>query len=386
MAWLVTENKLDPQQREFVDSTDINSKNWWIQGFAGSGKSVLLAYTAKKVKAMNPNAKVLVIVFTRSLVEMFTAAFNEIGLSVYVDTYYKFMKNDMKFDYILCDEVQDLPPRVLTEMKRRAKHVVVAGDANQSIYEEDPQWHEHTVQPGAINGLLDSSSFKLRIIHRLSRSIINAVKKLMPGMNMFSEKDDMVPHNTQIRLCGASATTDEVKYIMGTALTAVNVGDTAAVLLPTANMVQDFANKALAAVGKAPWSVVKNRWGKPDYGSLNRYLRSAGLKMQYVGNGYGEFSSNDPIINIMTYHSAKGLDFDNVFIPYARAGMFISYNESIARTLFMVAMTRARKNLYITYTSGYCDYVSTFASDCSKIDISSSSNNSSNYSNSVFGF
>lgn len=45
MAWIIEENKLDAQQRNFLDNVDINRKNVWIKGFAGSGKSILLAYT-----------------------------------------------------------------------------------------------------------------------------------------------------------------------------------------------------------------------------------------------------------------------------------------------------------------------------------------------------
>ena len=46
MPWIIPENKLDAQQIEFLDNVDITRKNVWIKGFAGSGKSVLLAYTA----------------------------------------------------------------------------------------------------------------------------------------------------------------------------------------------------------------------------------------------------------------------------------------------------------------------------------------------------
>lgn len=41
MAWIIEENKLDAQQRDFLDNVDINRKNVWIKGFAGSGKSIL---------------------------------------------------------------------------------------------------------------------------------------------------------------------------------------------------------------------------------------------------------------------------------------------------------------------------------------------------------
>lgn len=32
MAWLVPENMLDDQQRDFVENVDINQKNVWIKG------------------------------------------------------------------------------------------------------------------------------------------------------------------------------------------------------------------------------------------------------------------------------------------------------------------------------------------------------------------
>ena len=48
MAWIIPENKLDAQQRDFIDNVNIESENMWIKGFPGSGKSVLLVYTANE--------------------------------------------------------------------------------------------------------------------------------------------------------------------------------------------------------------------------------------------------------------------------------------------------------------------------------------------------
>lgn len=54
-------------------------------------------------------------------------------------------------------------------------------------------------------------------------------------------------------------------------------------------------------------------------------------------------------------HSAKGLEFDIVFIPDANEGM-IPYRKSVEdgqieeeRRLMYVAMTRAREHLYLSY-------------------------------------
>lgn len=324
MAWLVPENMLDDQQRDFVENVDINQRNVWIKGFPGSGKSVLLAYTMKRIKRKDPNAKVAVVVFTHSLIAMFKAAFAEMGVSANIMTYYEFMDGSSNYDYVLSDEVQDMTGRVLATMNSRAKHVIVAGDENQSIYESDPKYREATVSPSQITSLLNCRDFELGIIHRLSSSIIAAVEKFMPNMNIFTARRDMTKRTTQIRLCSANSAEQEAKYIMKEAQRAVNIGETAAILIPSQQKILDFFQMALTGLGKSQWSVQLNSWGKVDYNKLNSYLRTNGIKLQYVGNGYGSFTDDGGKICIMTYHSSKGLDFDNVFLPGLSQSLYIN--------------------------------------------------------------
>lgn len=66
--------------------------------------------------------------------------------------------------------------------------------------------------------------------------------------------------------------------------------------------------------------------------------------------------SNEDAVNIMTVHAAKGLEFDLVFVPGLEDGIFPSGRsiEEIGgveeeRRLLYVAITRAKKNLYLTY-------------------------------------
>lgn len=374
MSWIIPENKLDAQQRDFVDNVDINQRNVWIKGFPGSGKSVLLAYTIKKIKRQSPSASVVVVVFTQSLITMFKSAFREMGVSVNVITYYDFMKSSSRYDYILSDEVQDLTPRVLREMNSRGQHVVVCGDENQSIYPEDPQYRESTVTPSQISSLINSREFELNIIHRLTKSIIDVVNKFLPNMNIFSARRDMTKESTQVRICTANSTSEEIRYIMKEAKKAVNNGYTVGILIPTGKAILSFVNDALVSEGKSQWTATTNRYGKLDFSSLNSHLSRQGVPMQYVGNGTGEFSENSRKITVMTYHSSKGLDFDYVFIPGLNRGMFISYNENLSKTLFMVAMTRSRNNLYLSHSGSKHEYLNRFSSDCSPIDIHSSLN------------
>ena len=368
MSWIIPANKLDAQQNDFINNVDIYRQNVWIKGFPGSGKSVLLAYTLKKIKAIDSKASILIVVYTHSLIKMFEAAFAEMAIFVEIVTFYDFMKSTRHYDYILSDEVQDLTPSVLKEMKKRAKHIVVAGDSNQSIFEMDPKYKEPVVDPSQINFLLDSRGFELGIIHRLSRSIINAIQKLLPMTNIFGAKRDLSKEDTQVRLCEATSNEEEVNYILKYAEKAINIGDTVAILIPSQASILFFIQNVIKLKGKKAWDVKLNIYGKTDYSSLNTYLEVNGIPLQYVGNGYGQFS-NEKKICIMTYHSSKGLDFDNVFLPFLNKSFFIVSNEAKSKTLFMVAMTRSRKNLYLTYNGYQHAYLKDFASDCNHINI-----------------
>lgn len=388
MAWIIPEHKLDPQQREFIEKQDYTRRNIWIKGFPGSGKSVLLAYTLKQIKSRTPDASAVVVVFTRSLVQMFSEAFKEMGESVDVQTFYEFMNSTKRYDYVLSDEVQDLVPSVLREMNNRADHVIVAGDENQSIFERDPKFREATVSSYEIGQILSSSSFELGIIHRLSSSIINVIHRFMPNLNIFSSKRDLTKSSTQVRICEGNSSEEEVKYIMKEGLKAAKVGETVAVLVPTHNDVIKFANAELLSERKPQWNVTLNQWGRPDFRSLNSHLRSEGIKLKYVGNGVGEFDSTEGKVIIMTYHSSKGLDFDNVFIPFMNTSLFIVPDETRSRTLFMVAMTRSRNNLYLTYTGYKHSYLRSFSNECNEINIHdslSSTTTIKNNTDNVFG-
>jgi len=371
MAWMIRYDKLDDDQKDFVDN-EINKRgNIWIQGFAGSGKSVMLIHALRKKMISSPNAKVCVVVYTHSLIDMFKTGMAELGMpSVPVMTYHQFKKGYDNYDYIFCDEVQDLPADVLSQMKARSQHVYVAGDSNQSIY-------EYTVTPGEIGNIINARPFILTRIYRLTRSIMNAVSNLLPNLNIFGSRRDMTKKDVSVRLGEADDKNEEVNYIWEQASNATSEGYSAAVLLPKHNYIIDFANRLLQQNGKPEWDFEENNWGKPDYKSLNRHFKNQGLKVEYVGNGYGSFQNADRKRNLilMTYHSAKGLDFDNVFLPFLSKNLSISRHDE--ETLFMVAITRSKMNLFITY-SGYLHLlVKKFESTCQKIDLNTVNQNES---------
>jgi superfamily I DNA/RNA helicase len=370
MAWMVTYDKLDGDQKHFVDREIEGSENLWVQGLAGSGKSILLVHALLKKLEDEDECKVCIIVFTRALVDMFRTGMNELGLSssIPILTPYEFLKSGARYDYIFCDEVQDLPASTLRAMKARCEQLFVAGDSNQSIYDIDPRSKEPVVNPNQIGELVAAKPYPLTRIYRLTRSIIQIIEGLLPDLGIFNANVDMTKKDVSVRLCKAYDEEEEVKYIDQLAKEATSVKESAVVLFPTKNAVEKFAQILLETSNKPKWTVTRN-FGSQNWGDLNSHLARYNLKVEYVGSGYGSFQNAERERNIilMTYHSAKGLDFDNVYVP------FLSSNLNIKdKTLLMVALTRSKFNLYLTYSGYLHDYVEEFEKKCTKIDIGNS--------------
>ncbi len=374
MAWMIRYDKLDDDQKDFVDK-EINQKgNIWIKGFAGSGKSVMLIHALRKKLEEHPNANTCMVVFTHSLVDMFKTGMKELGMpSIPVMTYHQFKKGNQRYDYVFVDEVQDLPEDVLIQMRQRSSNVYVAGDSNQSIYED-------TVSPSQIGEFIDARPFVLTRIYRLTRSIMTAVSNLLPDLDIFGARRDMTKKDVSVRLAKAYDRDEEVKYVWQQGTNATSEGYSSVVLLPTHDDIMDFCNRICSTQGKDVWQFQENRWGKPDYNSLNNHFKNKGLKVEYVGNGYGSFENaeNKRNLILMTYHSAKGMDFENVFLPYLSSDTLISRRDE--KTLFMVAITRSKMNLYLTYSDYLHPLVESFESTCQRVDIGSSANVSSSSS------
>ena len=362
--WMIREDQLDTDQQDFVNNKVKNTGNIWIQGFAGSGKSVLLIHSILTVMTKEPNATMCIVVYTHSLIDMFKTGMKELKFSkkIPVMTYFEFNKKGESYDYIFCDEVQDLPADIVRKLKSNSKKVIVAGDSNQSIYED-------RVQPDQIRSILTAEPFSLNVIHRLSRSIINIVQSMLPGMNIWNAKRDNTKLDVEVRYCTTNSKMKEIEYVWKMATDAVKVNDTAVILLPTHKKINSFIYLLNSHLKKPQWTTVYNRFRDPDYDNLNQHLTDNGVKLEYVGNSYGSFEhavQNKNVI-LMTYHSAKGMDFENVFMPFVNSELGLSTEKD--ETVFMVALTRSRKNLYLTHTDTPHYLVDKIKANCRHIDM-----------------
>lgn len=387
-SWMISADKLDREQEHFINNELKTSGNKWIKGLAGSGKSILLMHCLANIKRKEPNASVGIIYFTHSLRQMYVVGMNELkinAIKVQLMTYIKYQKSysQYQFDYILCDEVQDLTPHVLMLMRDNCKKLYVSGDPNQSIYIQDPSSGRSVVLNEEISEVTNSSEYPLTTIHRLTKSIVNLISTLIPDLGMLTTKTNAMKKDVSVRNGKFKTQIEEVKYITKDSLEAISIDESAVILLPTHGDILNFVNIYCDNSNVSRWIEKKNNWDKPDYGDLNEYLDKSGIKLHYIGNGYGDLwkaNKNGKVI-LMTYYSVKGLDFDNVYLPFLNENANIN-NE----TIFMVALSRSKNSLLLSHTGNMHQYLNSISKDTVSISTINEENKEESFNLDNFDF
>jgi DNA helicase II / ATP-dependent DNA helicase PcrA len=95
---------------------------------------------------------------------------------------------------------------------------------------------------------------------------------------------------------------------------------------------------------------------KPPEG-IEKLLEEAALQ-----SDQDELEEEQAAVSLMTVHASKGLEFDAVFVTGMEQGLFPSTREDEKRDpeedrrLFYVALTRAKKRLFLSYASERMKY------------------------------
>jgi superfamily I DNA/RNA helicase len=247
-------------------------------------------------------------------------------------------------------------------MKNNCNRLYVSGDPHQSIYDKDPNTGLPVINVNDIGHITNTNEFKLTTIHRLTQSVIKLISSLLPSMEIFSAKSNAKKVDVTARLAKFTSKEEEINYITNQAFDAINIGQSSVVILPTHSDLLQFAALYNEVNGNLPWKRSDNRYGKPNYDVFNTYYNNS--KLHCVGNGYGDLwtASRNKKLILMTYHSAKGLDFDNVYLPFLNTDADIR-----GETLFMVGLSRSKNSLTLSYTDTMHSYLKSIEKDCHNI-------------------
>ncbi len=300
-----------------------------VSGCAGSGKSNIALIKAQQIQNEIGN-NYQIIVFTKSLYNYMVSAKEVLNLKG-TFTYYWFWKNKLdckSSDYIIVDEIQDFTKDEIEEfLKATNKYFFFFGDTAQSIYD----------------GLKDTESIK-----------------------DIAKKTDLIPtilyFNHRLPIPVAKITEDyigvDTQFIKETYKSSDNS-------IPRIILYENY-DKQIEAIAR----IIKNN-NLTDVGILfphneqvekaSKVLTQKGINNEVKFDDKSNWRNSRNTLNfetsnpkLMTYHSAKGLQFETVFLPDCTI-QNDDNGYSKQKSLY-VAMTRTYKNIYILHSGNLSSF------------------------------
>jgi superfamily I DNA/RNA helicase len=236
-------------------------------------------------------------------------------------------------NYLIIDEGQDfsLSNYNQTFIPEAKKSVSIFGDTTQRIY-KDRFCNIEEVATSFQYPLLT-----LQYNYRIPKTIAKVAQKIIqPNIDLLSNNrknngNSDYPSFPKPVIKKCNSEEEELQYILNRIET--EGMDDVAILLPK----EDFVKK------------IHDFFSEHKIGTQVRIAIDIGItpfgNRKFKRIDTLDFTNHD-LPCILTYHSAKGTEFDNVFIPFAND----EYAES-ERNPFYVAITRSSSRVFITYSS-----------------------------------
>jgi superfamily I DNA/RNA helicase len=258
-----------------------------------------------------------------------------------------------KYDVVIIDEAQDLPPIYLRLANRliadfeESRSLTLLADPAQSIYYRGISWKE-----GGIN-IRGNRTRTLAKNFRNTQQILEAARHILEGCDDLKSEDEYIPPTSTHRL--------GPKPILAQYEDSAN-----AMQFVVENVIK------LCQSGKyRPGDIaILARNKELSFAALRKLLSKEDIPWIHFRDDTFEILENQ--VKLVTMHSAKGLEFPVVFMIDLREGAipFITSSETEEadlaqeRKLFYVSMTRASERLYLLYPKrDRCRFIRDIAED-----------------------
>lgn len=353
MDWMVPINRLDAVQMQAIDDIVSNPhRDHLVKGFAGSGKTIVLTHVIERLASAPGRKRICFATYTHALKDLV-----ESGLSsgarkrVEIKTFDSLRRVKNPYDILIADEVQDVTKRYFTAFEGSYLHLIGAADFDQRIYRS-------SVDPETVRELFSAADeHELQEIHRINENVFLVATDILDDAAVHElatvREDDELTY-----LFAATSKRNEYSTMYEEAVRVAAKAHPSAILFPSKRLIADFIEitAALRSWGTPPPLETVDVDSRADkYGEMNRFLSQANSPLQVFGSGSGEMAASDrrPMVYLMTYHSAKGLDFPYVFLPHLTEDTKLEAmggaSDLEERRKFFVAATRAKRRLYLSY-------------------------------------
>lgn len=355
MAWLIPFSSLTPAQQDAVQMDTRSHKA--IVGGPGAGKTLVLLHRLNLLfhRAGKNRDAVRLFVYTNTLKQFIQAGNDMLDvpdecISTFdkwcADTYRtqvnprlptKEKKPDFEairsgvfgvidsgklptplFDCVLIDEAQDMDISAIEILKRLARHITICMDGKQQLYDDGMS------EPEALKLLgLSRHNTALLAAFRCNPMVTELAAQFIPDevrrQEFMRQASNLEMDRSRPLFFVADSRPDEVAHLIEMVRLRLSYGDSIAVLFPKKNQPHGFANE----------------------------FKEAGIDVE-VQQRDAPIDFSNPIPKLMTYHQAKGLTFDSVFLPRLNQSSFPGEMSKRIGHLCFVGVSRAVKWVYMS--------------------------------------
>lgn len=323
--WMIRESELDDDQIKVLMAT--LNKSCIVSGCAGSGKSVLAFIKAQRIQR-ELGEDYQIIVFTRALCGYMNAGRQSLGLARQFAYHYDWKNRHgcPSSSYVIVDEIQDFSESEIREFINATRsNFFFFGDSAQSIYNgmrQNDGTIKYTLPVDDIRVVIpearSAKCFSLYRNYRLPKPVACVVQSVGVDLEAYDEATYK------------SSETAIPRFI--------NYNGEDAQILAIHRMIKDMELEDVAIL------LPRN----DDVRRVYDKLTELGLNCEKkVGKEMDlNFTTTNP--KILTYHSAKGLQFEAVFLPFVER--YPDADTELDRKKLYVAMTRTYRYLYVMYS------------------------------------
>lgn len=312
----------DKYQRSIIDDFT-PERTIVVTGVAGSGKSLTLLKKAKQVSAISDSYAI--IVYTKSLKQFFAEELAEIDPEENHIYYLHEWKHCDKphYKYLFIDECQDFNSEEIADFASHGDYLWLFGDDNQAIMSFKPTENApgHSIQSVSDTiAQLKAEHQDLCINHRLTIENAALAESIRPNSDL---TEACYRHGNKPMIIPCTDISSELDMIINLIRSAslTNVG------------ILTHYNSGIR--------------------TITDYFASKGIPVEWKTSDNDDnidFSSSNP--KVMTVHSAKGLQFSTVFVPFCQKP---SYDDE--RLTLYVATTRPLDRLILPFSGKLTDFL-----------------------------
>lgn len=305
----IRESELDDFQTKVIERR--TDKSFIVKGCAGSGKSILALWKIKQIQERKLGTYTF-IVFTKTLRRYMEDGIKSVGLDASnIDYHHHWKGNKKEVDYIVVDEAQDFSQADIEEFAKHAKKALLLyGDSAQQLYKfRNPS----PISIEEIEYLTKFPSEQLVFNHRLPKKIARLAQCLNTS---FDELEGRCKNEGVI----------EPKILKFDSLNS-----------QLDNIIELVTNARMDDVG------ILFRYND-DITYAAAYFKARNIDVDMKTKSQMEIDFNSTKPKLLTYHSSKGTQFQNVFLPDC------TLTSEDDKSALYVAMTRSYEGLYILHS------------------------------------